>query len=178
MRNLKYLILLLTICFQLACSESGERKRNKSPKRKIELESENKSGNVVKIVDGDTYDIIDNGEKKRIRMEGIDAPERGMDYYKVSKEYLGELCDNQYIRLEEKEKDRYGRVIAKSFLPDGRELGEEMIRAGLAWHFKKYSSDEKLARLENEARASRIGLWSLDNPIPPWEYRKSKRKRK
>jgi micrococcal nuclease len=131
---------------------------------------------VVKIVDGDTYDIILNGIQTRIRMQGIDTPERGMDYYKVAKEYLGKLCLHQKVRVVGTEKDRYGRLLAKSYLPDGREIGEEMIRAGMAWHFTKYSNDPKLARLEREARVARIGLWSIPNPIAPWDFRKKKKK--
>ena len=138
-------------------------------------ESNNLSGNVVKIIDGDTYDIIVDGKQTRIRMFGIDAPERGMDYYKVSKQYLGELCMNQGIHLEIVNTDRYGRIVAKSFLPDGRELGAEMIRAGMAWHFKRYSDDQVLATLETTARENQVGLWSISNPIPPWDYRARKK---
>ncbi|MFN5423560.1 MAG: thermonuclease family protein, partial [bacterium] len=112
-----------------------------------QVESNSLSGNVVKIIDGDTYDILLNGKQTRIRMFGIDAPERGMDYYRVAKEYLGELCMDQIIRLEVINTDRYGRMVAKSFLPDGRELGAEMIKEGMAWHFKRYSDDESLAQL-------------------------------
>ena len=140
-----------------------------------QAESNGRSGNVVKIIDGDTYDIILDGRQTRIRMFGIDAPERGMDYYKVSKEYLGELCMNQLIHLDIVNTDRYGRIVAKSFLADGRELGAEMIRAGMAWHFKRYSDDEVLATLETTARENQVGLWSISNPIPPWDYRKRKK---
>lgn len=129
---------------------------------------------VTHIVDGDTYDIMLSGQKTRIRMEGIDAPERGMDYYKQAKNYLGELCANKEIRVEVTDTDKYGRSIAKSYLPDGRELGQEMVKAGMAWHYKKYSKDEVLAQLEQEARNAGIGLWSIGNPEAPWEHRKRK----
>ena len=132
-------------------------------------------GNVVKILDGDTYDVMVNGIQTRIRMYGIDAPEKGMDFYKVSKDYLASLCQGNEIRIEKTDTDRYGRTIARSYLPDGRELGAEMIKAGLAWHFKKYSSDQDLAQFEIQARENKIGLWINDNPIAPWDYRKSKR---
>lgn len=135
------------------------------------------TGRVVKIVDGDTYDILLQGEQVRVRMEGIDAPERGMDYYKVAKTYLGDLCMGQQIRLEIKEKDQYGRLIAKGYLEDGRELCEEMVKAGLAWHFRKYSDDSMLANAEAAARSARIGLWSLPEPVAPWDFRANRRKR-
>jgi micrococcal nuclease len=132
------------------------------------------TGLVTHIVDGDTYDIMLDGQKTRIRMDGIDAPERGMDYYKQAKNYLGELCENNEIRVEITDTDRYGRSIAKSYLPDGRELGHEMVKAGMAWHYKKYSDDATLSQLEQEAKNAGIGLWSLSNPEAPWEHRKKR----
>jgi micrococcal nuclease len=131
------------------------------------------SGKVIKIVDGDTYDILfDNKTTQRIRMEGIDAPERGMPFYKVSKDYLGELCFGQTVLINKTNTDRYGRIVAKTYLPNGKELGLLMIEAGYAWHFKKYSSNEQLANAETEARNKRMGLWIDDKPIAPWEYRR------
>lgn len=140
--------------------------------------SDDTIGSVVKVIDGDTYDLLVNGEQIRVRMEGIDAPERGMDYYRVAKNYLGALCDGQQVRLVIKEKDQYGRFIAKGYLPDGRELCEEMVKAGLAWHFKKYSDDPVLADAESAARAAGIGIWSLSDPLAPWEYRANRRRKK
>lgn len=130
------------------------------------------SGLVTHIVDGDTYDILLSGQKTRIRMDGIDAPERGMDFYKQAKNYLGGLCENKEIRVEVTDTDKYGRSIAKSYLPDGRELGLEMVKAGMAWHYKKYSNDATLSQLEQEAKNAGIGLWSINNPEAPWEHRK------
>ena len=160
------------VLLNISCTSSS------SNKEAVEANLTNQLPNntVVKIVDGDTYDIILNGIQTRIRMQGIDTPERGMDYYKVAKEYLGKLCLNKKVRVVGTEKDRYGRLLAKSYLPDGLEIGEEMIRAGMAWHFTKYSNDPTLARLEREARAARIGLWSIPNPIAPWDFRKKKKK--
>ena len=134
------------------------------------------NGKVVKIVDGDTYDVLlDNLVTKRIRMEGIDAPERGMPFYKVAKDYLGTLCFGKVVRIEQTSTDRYGRAIAKTFTADGRELGLLMIEAGYAWHFKKYSSEMQLANAEIEARNKRVGLWVDEMPMAPWEWRKKRR---
>ena len=129
-------------------------------------------GKVIKIVDGDTYDILlDNKITKRIRMEGIDAPERGMPFYKVSKDYLGQLCFGQSVTLLQTNTDRYGRVVGKTYLQDGRELGLLMILAGYAWHFKKYSSSSEFSNAEVEARNVRKGLWVDSMPIAPWDWR-------
>src|SRR5258708_2561446 len=96
------------------------------------------TGKVIKILDGDTYDILNRENKTfRIRMEGIDAPEKGMPFYNVSKNYLGSLCYNKIICVEISNYDYHGRIVAYAFLNDGREMSHEMIKAGLAWHFKK-----------------------------------------
>lgn len=129
-------------------------------------------GKVIRIIDGDTYDILLAGNKSvRIRMQGIDAPEKGMPFYKAAKKHLSDLCFGKDIWLEIRETDRYGRKIAFSHLADGTELSQEMIKAGFAWHFKKYNNDFDLAELEVKARESKIGLWADKSPMPPWENR-------
>jgi len=136
--------------------------------------SENKIvGKVVKIYDGDTYEILlPNHTTQKIRMEGIDAPEKGMPFYKVAKNYLGALCFQKEVTIVTSGRDRYNRTIARSYLPDGRELGSEMVAAGYAWHFVKYSSDAKLDSLEQLAHDEKRGLWIDDNPMTPWDNRK------
>jgi len=71
--------------------------------------------------------------------------------------------------------DRYGRILGDVFLPDGRSLNQELVRAGYAWWFRRYSNDETLARLEAEARAAKVGLWADLHAVPPWEYRRIRR---
>lgn len=134
------------------------------------------TGKIIKIVDGDTYDILLNDQTtKRVRMEGIDAPEKGMRFYKAAKDYLGKLCFGNVVRVEQTNKDRYGRIVAKTFITDNQELGLLMVEAGLAWHFKEYSSDQQLANAEIEARNKKTGLWVDKMPIAPWQWRKSKK---
>ncbi|MBM3415995.1 MAG: hypothetical protein FJY20_06025 [Bacteroidetes bacterium] len=135
-------------------------------------------GQVVKIVDGDTYDILVERRTYRIRMNGIDAPERGQPYYQKAKDYLGSLCFQKNIKVVKLEMDRHGRTIAESFLEDTINLSYEMVKAGYAWHFRKYSNDQILADLENEARTKRIGLWADAYAKPPWEIRADRRIRK
>ncbi len=134
--------------------------------------SNSTSGKVIAIIDGDTYDILLDGNKTvRIRMEGIDAPEKGMPFYRVAKKYLGELCFEKNVRLEIHDTDSRGRKIAFTYLDDGTEISHEMIKAGLAWHFTKYNKDEDLATLEVQARESKLGLWTDESPMPPWDNR-------
>ncbi len=91
------------------------------------------SGKVIKIVDGDTYDLLlDNLTTKRIRMEGIDAPEKGMPFYQAAKNNLGKLCFGQVVKIEQTNTDKYGRAIAKTYLANGNELGLLMVEAGFA----------------------------------------------
>ena len=81
------------------------------------------------------------------------------------------------IFADEKNKfDRNKRLIAEIILIGGRNLNKELVRNGLAWHFKKYSDNEDYAELENEARQNKIGIWSEPNPVAPWEWRKTKRR--
>lgn len=131
-------------------------------------------GKVIAVLDGDTYDLLINGNQTiRIRMEGIDAPERGMPYYQVAKKYLSNLCFGNLVKfVPTKKPDSHNRLIGFTYLEDGTEMSHEMIKAGLAWHFKKYNSDEDLAELEIQARNSKIGLWQNENPMSPWENRR------
>lgn len=155
------LSILLSMMFLFSCNSSNQEENSSAT-----------SGKVISIIDGDTYDILVEGNKTiRIRMEGIDAPEKGMPFYRVSKTYLGNLCQDQNIRLVITGKDSHDRILAYSYLEDGRELGQEMIKAGLAWHFKKYNSDTILANLEIQAREAKLGLWIDENPMSPEENR-------
>jgi endonuclease YncB( thermonuclease family) len=133
-------------------------------------------GKVIGIVDGDTFDLLDDSNQTiRIRMEGIDAPERGMPFYQVAKKQLSSLCFGKRIVVQITQAESGNRKIGFSYLSDGTELSHAMIRAGLAWHFTRYNDDPDLARLEQEAREARRGLWKDPNPIPPWEIRKIRR---
>ena len=134
------------------------------------------SGQVIKVIDGDTYDLLLKDKTTiRVRMDGIDAPESGMPYAKKATQYLGDLCKNQTIKIVKNNVDRYGRTISYSYLKDGRELSREMLKAGYAWHYKEYNSDPELATLEEKARQAKRGLWKDKNPMAPWEIRKIRR---
>ena len=133
------------------------------------------TGEVVEVVDGDTIDILHNGKAERIRLNGIDAPERDQAYGQRAKQLAEELTHDQQVKVETKELDRYGRTVGDVFLPDGRHLNKELVRAGLAWWYCKYSSDQTLKDLEQDARDNKRGLWTGRVPIPPWIYRKIQR---
>ena len=169
---MKYSASLLLVILPLILSCNWKRSGNYHSSNK----EKRSSGKVIAIIDGDTYDILLEGNKKeRVRMDAIDAPEKGMPFYKVSKKYLSELCFQKEVRLVYIGIDQHGRSINRSFLTDGTDLSKEMIRSGLAWHYKEYSSDIELAELEIQARNKRIGLWADKKPMEPWLCRKLRR---
>lgn len=128
-------------------------------------------GKVVKIVDGDTFDVLLSDQKTiRIRMFGIDCPERRQDYYQVCKNALGDYIFGKNVELISHGKDRYRRTVAEVFYLK-ENINLKMIENGFAWQFKRYSSDRLMAGAENNARKARMGLWKMDNPIAPWEFR-------
>lgn len=170
----KLLLLKFFVALALSCDNNDNNEFNYYYASNLQ----NKTyGKVISIIDGDTYDILIEGNKTiRIRMDGIDAPEKGMPYYKVAKNYLANLCFQKTIKFIKTDDDKHGRVVAKTYLDDGRELGQEMIRAGYAWHFKKYSSDKIFSNLESSAKNKKIGLWADKRPIAPWLIRRLHRK--
>lgn len=173
--NKKHFVWLFFLYILLTSCENTGRKHNNS--RKNVESTIVKSNRVVKILDGDTYDLLISENKTiRIRMDGIDAPEKGMPFGNKAKTYLGELCKGKTITVNINKTERFGRIISFSHLDNG-ELGCEMLEAGLAWHYKKYNSDPKLAELEHSARVNRKGLWvELPYVIPPWIVRRLNKK--
>ena len=133
------------------------------------------TGKIIKVVDGDTIDVLQNRQTVRIRLNGIDAPESGQAFGKRSKQFVLELAAQKMVKFEVFEKDRYGRSVGDVILPDGRNLNREIVKAGYAWWFRKYSKDPSLGRLEEEARQTRRGLWQDKNPMAPWDWRRMKR---
>ena len=128
------------------------------------------TGKVVAVADGDTLTVLVDKVGVKIRLDGIDAPERSQAFGARSRETLSELVFGKTIRVVTKGKDRYGRTIGVVFI-DGENVNAKMIESGLAWHYKRYSSDAELDRLEREARRAKRGLWSDPAPVEPWNYR-------
>ena len=129
-------------------------------------------GQVVKVIDGDTFDLKSGEEKIRVRLFGIDSPERGQAFNVKAKEFTAGLIAGKDVRVVIRNKDRYGRFVGDVYLADGEYVNAEIVRAGYAWHFTRYSNDAKLAALQEEAKKNKRGLWLDKNPIPPWEFRR------
>lgn len=131
------------------------------------------SGKCVGVTDGDTIKVMKGGKAVRIRLFGVDCPERGQDFYKRAKEFTSDMVYGRVVEVRPVDQDDYGRLVAWVSL-EGKTLNEELVSAGMAWWYKRYAPKEKeLARLEKQARKGRKGLWSLPDPTPPWEFRRS-----
>jgi endonuclease YncB( thermonuclease family) len=120
---------------------------------------------VVKIADGDTITVLLEKTQHRIRLEGIDAPEKGQAYGTKARQALADKVFGKTIRVEWKKRDRYGRIIGRVYL-DKQDISLEMVKDGWAWHYKRYSKEAALADAENEARKAARGLWADKNPLP------------
>ena len=131
------------------------------------------SARVIGIADGDTITVLTADKSQgRIRLWGIDAPEIGQDFGSRARQAASSLAFGKHVTIRARATDRYGRTVAEVILPDGRSMNRVMVRQGMAWWYRRYAPhDADLARLESEARAARIGLWSRPNPVPPWNWR-------
>jgi len=140
-----------------------------------------RSARVVSVADGDTITVlVTSGDDKRtekIRLRGVDCPERAQPFGNKAKQLTSKLVSGKEVEIVPGKDgtDRYGRTIAEVRV-DGRSLNEELLRAGLAWHYKQYDDSERYDALERAARAAKLGLWAEADPIPPWEWRKRARK--
>ncbi|RMF86537.1 MAG: nuclease [Nitrospinota bacterium] len=131
------------------------------------------TGKVVGVIDGDTIEVLREGKAVRVRLAGIDAPERRQPYGRRAKQYTSALVFGQVVTVQVQSIGKYGRIIGNVLLSDGRNLSQELVRAGYAWWYRQYAPhDTTLQRLEREARLAQRGLWADPTPIPPWEYRK------
>ena len=133
-------------------------------------------GKVVRIADGDTITILDSlNQSVRIRLYGIDCPEKGQDFSQVAKGFTTKLCAQETVRVEVKDVDHYGRIVGIVYLDDGTEVNLALLQAGLAWHYTAYDQSEHYRQAEIEARNSKQGLWIQGNAQPPWKFRQMKR---
>lgn len=133
------------------------------------------TGKVVSITDGDTIIVRpEQGASVKVRLIHIDAPERGQAFGTRARQELGELVADQTVEVVGTSKDRYGRLLG-DVRHGGRSINLELVKRGMAWAFVEYKPPAEYVAAEAEARAARRGLWADKSPIPPWEYRKSRR---
>lgn len=135
------------------------------------------SGRVVGVTDGDTITVLDaSRQQHKVRLAGIDAPEKSQAFGQRAKQHLSQLVFGRPVTIEGSKLDRYGRLIGK-VLVVGIDANLQQVKAGLAWHYKKYANEQSpsdrviYAQAEDEARSRRIGLWAEASPQAPWDYR-------
>ena len=134
-------------------------------------------GRVVGITDGDTFTILVNDSSIKIRLHGIDSPEKRQVFGIEAKKGLSNLIFNKQITVQANGHDRYGRLIGIAFL-DSICVNEFMLRNGLAWHYLKYDNNPKWSKLESEAKELKVGLWSDSLQVEPWDWRKNRKSKK
>lgn len=135
------------------------------------------SGKVVAVTDGDSIKVIHNGRAERVRLSGIDCPEKRQAFGNRAKQATSTLAFGHQVTVHPVGKDKYKRTLATVFLANGINLNHELVRQGYCWWFRKYApTDAELAALEQSAREQKKGLWVDPAPVPPWEYRKARRR--
>jgi micrococcal nuclease len=185
------LLLLLAFAFYIACNRDAEQKpqngyiekpavEKKAKKAKYKKELRHLTvfeGKVVGIKDGDTFEVLYEGQPEKVRLAELDCPEKKQPLGNYARDYASQLCFGKMVTVSSSGKrDRYGRVVGTITTEEGINVNEALIRAGLAWHYKDYSKNKELGLLQQEAKTQKIGLWQDKNPVAPWNWRKHKRK--
>ena len=137
------------------------------------------SGRVVGVIDGDTIDVLMPGfQVVRVRLAGIDAPERGQAFGTAAKAALSELVFARQVVVHWKKRDRYERLVGKVTV-SGADANLAMVARGMAWHYVRFEAEQArgdraaYAQAEREAREQRRGLWADPRPVAPWDHRKT-----
>lgn len=158
--NLQKLIALIWLCIAMS------------------LNAATLQGKVVSVADGDTVTVLDSQKTQyKIRLQGIDAPERAQAFGNKSKQSLHELVHGKQVTVDYQKKDKYGRVVGKILL-NNTDVCLEQLKRGMAWHYKQYANEqpkedqETYSLAEQQAKTELKGLWKDKQPVPPWEFRK------
>lgn len=165
MKWLSRLVLLISFLSFSSTNEAAQQ---------ISLKSLSFTAKVIRIMDGDTMEVSYQNQPVKIRLAHIDCPEKrgSQPFGNNAKKALSDLCFGQMVNLQGQKYDRYKRLIAVVINNKKQVVNQEMIKQGMAWHYKKYSNDLLYAQLEITARKNKIGLWQEANAVAPWEWRK------
>jgi micrococcal nuclease len=136
------------------------------------------TGKVVSVHDGDTVRVLDAANvQHKVRLDGIDAPERGQPFGTVARDRLASLVMGKTVTVHNDGRDKWGRMLGRIEI-EGGDVNKQMLAEGLAWHYVKFNNDARLAAAERAARAAKRGLWADAKPVPPWEWRATAKERK
>ena len=134
------------------------------------------SGQVVSVLKGDSIEVLHHQQAERIRLNGIDCPEKGQAYGKHAKHAASAIAFRKEVTIQTHGKDKYTRIIGGVILEDGTNVNHTLVKDGWCWWYRKYApEDTALKGLEREARDGRQGLWADPQPVPPWEWRMGSR---
>lgn len=155
MLSLKFFAAVLSVlCFISICS------------------AEDFVGKCVAVTDGDTIKVLHGGIEEKIRLDGIDAPESHQDFGTQAKNAMSTLVFGKDVKVLDHGKDKYGRTLGIVIVqPSGIVANTTMVRSGFAWMYRQYTNNATLAKSEELARSEKRGLWSMPNPIAPWDFR-------
>ena len=141
----------------------------------------NLQGRVVKLADGDSITVLDDDKTQhKIRLSGIDTPERGQPFGKAAKQFLSDKIANKTVCVGWYKKDRYKRLVGVVRYND-EDINLSIVKAGLAWHYKAYQNEQsesdqkRYAKAEETAKKQKLGLWQDKRAIAPWDWRRNKR---
>jgi len=158
----------IALCFLfMLCSFKGTEQYVKLPKIF--------QAKVIAVKDGDTIEVLYENNAVMVRLAHIDCPEikKHQPFGQAAKQFTSNICFGQLVTVENEGKfDRYKRIIAVIINNKNENVNKALVKAGLAWHFLKYSTDTSYDALEAIARQNKMGLWTDENPTPPWQWRK------
>lgn len=162
MNNLKLLLFGCFVCITLLAK------------------SQSITGKVVGIMDGDTFKLLTaDSTLIRVRLANVDCPEKKQPFSAKATEFTSHAIFGKSVTINVvQSRDRYRRYISNVIYDDSLSLCHELVKHGWAWHYVKFSKDETLQQMEDKARQSKIGLWQDPNPVAPWEWRDSRKKKK
>jgi micrococcal nuclease len=185
------LLLLLAFCFYVGLKAIGDKEpapRDSSVEKasKAKKTKEKKplryltvfEGKVTGIKDGDTFEVLYDGQPEKVRLADIDCPEKSQAFGRNARQYASDLCFGKAVTVTSTGKrDRYSRIVGTVVTADGININKELVKAGFAWHYKQYSKNKELSGIEEKARTAKLGLWAGKNPTAPWQWRKERRNR-
>lgn len=126
---------------------------------------------VIVVLDGDTVLVRRAQRLVKIRLAGIDAPEKGQAFGDISSHALADMVKGKRVNIASQAVDQYGRIVANLGV-DGLDVNAEQVRRGMAWEYSNHHSNKALVALQDEARHAARGLWAQRDPVPPWRWRK------
>lgn len=135
------------------------------------------TGQVVAVTDGDTIKVLQDGHETKIRLYGVDTPEKKQAFGQKAKDFTASLVAGKMVDVEPVAQDRYGRTVGLVTMA-GRSLNEELVKNGFAWVYRQYCRRGECSswmKEESQAKATKIGLWVDPAPVPPWEWRRMKK---